>query len=877
MSENDNTPLPLYRKNLVKVSIVSPEKAKNINSPHKNTILLYKKDSDPSVYGVMYDAQGARGAEINLSDLNDKRVKPFELNYLDFDAVSNSSSFVSVDGFLEEDQVEWITEQVATKTYVERLQQLSQDVLGSVTSIDRSSISSAARYGAQTIMSGLSYGKENLNVIYNAINPWATYFSSASVKTFNSDFADLNEDKALDKITEEVNKDGFISRPNLLSDLPKELTDRLTPVANDLDKLHRRVIETFNKLPPDQKRALYNDLNIAKGDKVGGDYGAKATPSATESDYAVHFEQLKALMKQRFWYALTGVGATVGLMASAYTLIHQQIANNEEAQEPSEENTNLLNEHVTTTVELAILGITLVGGWVAWSPHRNVLDKATSIKESWNQFYQNVETKLLPYENSLKLNQGNTDESLSENLSEKSAIDFNNLPGFDREIIRGDGHCFFNACLKSLSKQENLPDSLKDIKDVPDLRRRIAKHIEKNSKDFESILLRPDSKRNMGEIISIEKYVDNLKTNKESVGPLHYGGEVELVALQAMLGQPIVVIDQRSTHDARIYIYGESEIEAAKSEAADKKGQQSIFLHRTGHGDSAHYDVYFPQEGLSSSEALNKCRYESEIPVFNRSMNQAFLQICEVAAERLKDISGDQLHNQLYTDNESLSKKDLTNGHYFALAKHLGQDVLVMEGNPVNQCIAYVGGNMDGEQALKRYVIKERDPSASNEPGEKSFPEKFHEPLFIHEDKGKYTLYQLPEGQGFEATPEDLLRLIKGEASIAQAITTLLNQYYTLANKLEINFNDVPGFPQDKFRTEVSYDEKLENMEHKELLSEYEALNLQCINLESTGKVSHEDLNFFENLQGEIKETLKDEKKMEAELDPDSAKQSKIG
>ena len=95
-------------------------------------------------------------------------------------------------------------------------------------------------------------------------------------------------------------------------------------------------------------------------------------------------------------------------------------------------------------------------------------------------------------------------------------------------------------------------------------------------------LLGPDNKGQVGDTVSLDEYINTLKTDKESVGPLQYGGEVELVALQAMLNQPIVVIEQRHGHDACISIYGEIEIEAAESEAADKKEQQPIFLHRTG-------------------------------------------------------------------------------------------------------------------------------------------------------------------------------------------------------------------------------------------------------------------------------------------------------
>ena len=97
--------------------------------------------------------------------------------------------------------------------------------------------------------------------------------------------------------------------------------------------------------------------------------------------------------------------ASAGLAISAFALIQQQFTDSDATQAPSEEDTesfgedtNFFNEHVTATVELALIGVTLVSAWVAWSPHRNVLDKATSIKESWNQFYQNVDIRLQRYE-----------------------------------------------------------------------------------------------------------------------------------------------------------------------------------------------------------------------------------------------------------------------------------------------------------------------------------------------------------------------------------------------------------------------------------------------------------------------------------------------
>ena len=116
-------------------------------------------------------------------------------------------------------------------------------------------------------------------------------------------------------------------------------------------------------------------------------------------------------------------------------------------------------------------------------------------------------------------------------------------------------------------------------------------------------------------------------------------------------------------------------------------------------------------------EALDRCKKEFNLPVSYRSMNQGFKQICQVAAEHSEAIaiSGEELQSTLYSNNPSLSRNELRDAHYFALAQHLDQAVLVMEGEPVSQCIAYVGGSKDGEQPPSRYVIKERDPSSSNE------------------------------------------------------------------------------------------------------------------------------------------------------------------
>ena len=148
------------------------------------------------------------------------------------------------------------------------------------------------------------------------------------------------------------------------------------------------------------------------------------------------------------------------------------------------------------------------------------------------------------------------------------------------------------------------------------------------------------------------------------------------------------------------------------------------------------------------------------------------------------------------------------------------------------------------------------------------FPNEFNNPLIIHEHNGNHTLYNLPEGQGYKATSEDLLHLIKGEPSaVKQEVTTLLNQCYALAGKMDVDFSAIEGFDCHSFDIDVKYEETLKNMDDDALSLEYEQLQQKYEDLCDNPKVSVEDMLLIENFKNVIKEVQENRSQSKAELD----------
>ena len=561
------------------------------------------------------------------------------------------------------------------------------------------------------------------------------FVSSGDAKTVdNKTGTKFNRKEALDYI----NSDGVVSYPVKTDELSYAIRDEINKHAEALIALHDELKLTAKKLNDDDVIELCNQLvELNEAQPIAGNYFTGA-----------HIESVssydKDLLKMR-GHLIHRIAAPVltTMIATVITLGTIQSINGFSSEGDNDTNEESSSDNISALVGTAATAvIALASLYTSQHTVNNFVNDMTSAIDG---YYYRVNKLLLEFK--AKEQSNFADKSEEEEVSvdkeapprqsqAQSGINFQDLPDLEWGKIPKDGNCFFDACRCSIQSWERHPDSLKEIKDVYSLRLAIANYIEKNPKEFEDKVV---GEAGNSKINTLEEYITNLKTDKASVGSSQYGGEFELVALQALINQPIVVIDEYKT---RVHIYGEIGNEA------DVEGRQPIFLLRSDGNGPGHYDVYYSKEKIVSEKMLTNFK-QLGLSITYASVNDAFAKICENVAPS-HSMSGKELQDAIYTNNERLSMTNLGDDHYLALSGYLKIDVVVKVSDSTYNVYKY---SEEGNQ--RRIEVTESDYLV--EQLSKKSSDLTNSVLFIQENKGVYTTH-------CNTSHEDLLNLAQGES-----------------------------------------------------------------------------------------------------------------
>ena len=372
-----------YRDNHLEI-FVSPVEPLNIPKELKdflkNKVVLFPRGVD--IYAKIYDPKG-NAKTINLSDLNDSQADPVELSQIEFpDTQTSLNNFVNFN--CEDANVAgWIYNQCfpPKRSFKDSM----------VQGYDKFLTYLPSKQGTKSAL------WDFWNLSKSVFDVRKFFVNQASVKTLpqdSIDFDELDEEAILQVISSKIERDGFITRPNLLGKLPRELKRHMECLSLDLYQLQNRIVTTYKKLSNQQKIELYHTLSGAMGEKVGGDYGAKATPHAKRTDYEAAYSRFQELLRNRF---LSVVLTVFSLPVSIW-----QVSNIFSIHEEEESSSTMQQIDLIINVVLATMPI--ISSVLTSNAHQELKVHAEGMRQSWNQFYQNIDTKLKPFERAAEEN-----------------------------------------------------------------------------------------------------------------------------------------------------------------------------------------------------------------------------------------------------------------------------------------------------------------------------------------------------------------------------------------------------------------------------------------------------------------------------------------
>ena len=444
--------------------------------------------------------------KINLSDCNDKQKKPVQLNQINFPKVQSSTNiYKKLNWDDNREACAWVYAQCFFE------QSIRQTALNAIRTTPSRVFTKENAAGF--FSSGWHAIKELGGFLGSLIDLRKLFFNRAHVKAvaLNEELEGLTvkqKDK-LEVIWAKIIQDGFIPRPNLLDELPRELHKVLKPLSKDLFLLQQRVVTTYKHLPKALKKQFYLDIEDAMGDKVGGNFGGEATPNSKHSDYKVAYTNFLIHLRYRFFSSLI-------LLLTVYVFVNHDVIfnNNEETEQPSGW-LPWINSYIFRFSEI----IPILTGIFVWSPQYNLKLAAEDIRQSWNQFYQNIDTKVKVYERKAQTYQEQCNR-LQRSLSEQEGFYYKDVFKLLPTVTNGD--CFFDAV------------SLHVDQSIEELRSQVADYLEKNFDNF--------SKFFAGNPIKFRAHIKNIKNTKE------WATHIEIAALQALLDRPIIILLPNKVH-----------------------------------------------------------------------------------------------------------------------------------------------------------------------------------------------------------------------------------------------------------------------------------------------------------------------------------------
>ena len=356
----------------------------------KNKAILFPQGVD--LYAKVYDVEG-NSRTLNLSELNDTQLNPVQLHQVEIsDTQISPNNFMSFN--CDDERVTtWIHNQCFSPKLLNKPSMVASLILRCNKIL---SILLSPQRILTTLFNLCGLTKNICSNFWNltkSVGDVRKFLAEqVSVKTLQQDddcLDELNKEAMLQEINSRINKDGFITRPNLLTKLPRELKRYMELISLDLYKLQKRIKNTYDNLSDKQKIQLYRTLQDAKGEKVGGDYGAKATPSAKRTDYEAAYSRFQELLRNRF---LSVVLTSLSIPISIWKLI--TIFSSPEKEEES----STAMQQIDLIVNVVLATMPLITSVLTSNAHQALKAHAEEMRQSWNQFYQNIDTKLKPFE-----------------------------------------------------------------------------------------------------------------------------------------------------------------------------------------------------------------------------------------------------------------------------------------------------------------------------------------------------------------------------------------------------------------------------------------------------------------------------------------------